>query len=77
MYDPLSNKKNLFRKHKQTTFTWIGAISENFRLVLVLHEVVNVGHLVVGGDQVFHIDIGAHLNPTTTLLSGGLGERRV
>lgn len=44
------------------TLTWIGAVPEHFRLVSVLQEVVYVRHLVVYRDQVFHVDVRAHLD---------------
>lgn len=42
-------------------FTWVGAISVDQRLFLVLQKILNVSHLMMDGDQILHVNLSAHL----------------
>lgn len=42
-------------------FTWVGAISVDQRLFLVLQKILNVSHLMMDGDQILHVYLCAHL----------------
>lgn len=42
-------------------FTWVGAISVDQRLFLVLQKILNVSHFMMDGDQILHVYLRAHL----------------
>ena len=46
--------------------TLVGTIPELDGLVLVLHEVLDVSHLVVSRDQPLRVHLGTLLDPGTT-----------
>jgi hypothetical protein len=48
------------KKHEAT---WISTPFVYLRLVLVLQVILHVTHLVVGGEQVFHVDPSALFYP--------------
>ena len=45
-----------------SSLTWVGAIPELKRFVLILNEILNMAHLMMNGHKIFQVSFGAHLD---------------